>query len=261
MEQLVHFDNQLGEKLIGTLHLPESPTSYGVIFGHCFTCTRHTSIIRHICSELAEENFMALRFDFSGNGQSEGNFAESTYSKQVAEIETATAFISKKGATWIGLAGHSLGAVIVLLTADRMSTIKAVCTLAGRFSGLNATHFLSRNQRKELRNSGRIFFSSRGRSLELSRDFFADAEQYNLPDIISSLQAPLLVVHGDQDEIIPVDEASQAHDLNPEGTRLAVIPGADHMFSLKEHREQISQLVVEWFKKQASEHGFIRNLE
>ena len=261
MEQLVHFDNQLGEKLIGTLHLPESPTSYGVIFGHCFTCTRHTSIIRHICSELAEENFMALRFDFSGNGQSEGNFAESTYSKQVAEIETAVAYISKKGATWIGLAGHSLGAVIVLLTADRMSTIKAVCTLAGRFSELNATHFLSRKQRKELRNSGRIFFSSRGRSLELSKDFFADAEQYNLPDIISSLQAPLLVVHGDQDEIIPVDEASQAHDLNPEGTRLAVIPGADHMFSLEEHRRQISQLVVEWFKKQASEHGFTRNIK
>ncbi len=95
MEQLVHFDNHLGEKLTGTLHLPDRPTCYGVVFGHCFTCTRHTSIIRHICSELAEENFMALRFDFSGNGQSEGKFAESTYSKQVAEIETAAAFISK----------------------------------------------------------------------------------------------------------------------------------------------------------------------
>lgn len=194
---------------------------------------------------------MALRFDFSGNGQSEGKFAESTYSKQIAEIETAAAFISKKGATWIGLAGHSMGAVIALLTANKISTIRAVCTLAGRFSGLNVTHFLNRNQRKELQNSGKVFFSSRGRSLELSRNFFADAEQYNLTHIISSLQVPLFIVHGDQDEIIPVDEATQAHDLNPEGTRLAVITGADHMFSLEEHRRQISQLVVEWFKKQA----------
>jgi dipeptidyl aminopeptidase/acylaminoacyl peptidase len=154
-----------------------------------------------------------------------------------------------------------MGSIIVLITADKMSTIKAVCTLAGRFSGLNTTHFLSQNQRKELQNSDRIFFSSRGRSLELSRDFFADAEQYNLSDIISSLKTPLLVVHGDQDEIIPVDEAYQAHDLNPEVTRLAVIPGADHMFSFKEHRQQISQLVVEWFKRKALEHGFTRDLE
>ena len=120
MEQPVHFYNHHGEKLTGTLHLPDRPAHRGVVFGHCFTCSRHTDIIRHICNALEGEAFMALRFDFSGNGQSQGRFDESTYSKQIQEMKIATAFIAEKGALWIGLAGHSMGAVIAILTAARM---------------------------------------------------------------------------------------------------------------------------------------------
>ena len=248
MEEQIHFNNNFGEKLTGTLHLPVEPSGYAVVFGHCFTCTRHTSILRHICGELTEEGFMALRFDFSGNGQSEGSFAESTYSKQISEMQTAAALLSQKGAFWIGLAGHSLGAAIALLTAAREETVKAVCVLAGRLSGLNAMHFLSQDQRSELRETGSVLFSSRGRALQLSNTFFADAEKYNLPEAVASMRRPLLIVHGDNDEIIPVDEAQRARALNPENIELALIPEADHMFSRPEHRQQVSGLVVEWFK-------------
>ena len=142
MEQPVHFYNHHGEKLTGTLHLPDRPARRGVVFGHCFTCSRHT---------------------------------------------------------------------------------------------------------------GRVSFSSRARSLQLSTGFFADAGQYNLPETIASLNAPLLIVHGDRDEIVPVQEAYLAQELNHEHTQLAIFPGADHMFSQKEHCQQVSELVVEWFKKHASE--------
>jgi putative redox protein len=253
MEQPVHFYNHQGEKLTGTLHRPDNPTHYGVVFGHCFTCSRHTGILRHICTELEAEAFMSLRFDFSGNGQSQGRFDESTYSKQIQEMEIAAAFIAEKGALRIGLVGHSMGAVIAILTAARMSTINAVCALAGRLSGLNATHFLSQSQRKELDDTGRVFFNSRGRSLQLSTGFFADAGQYNLPETITNLKIPLLIVHGDRDEIIPVQEAYLAEKLNREYTTLAIFPGADHMFSQKEFRRQVSESVVNWFKKHISE--------
>lgn len=192
---------------------------------------------------------MALRFDFSGNGQSEGKFSESTYSKQISEMKTAVDFLSKKGVFWIGLAGHSMGAVIALLAAAQLDTVKAVCALAGRLTGLDATGFLSQSQRQDLRETGSISFSSRGRRLELSNRFFADAEQYNLPKVIAGLRPPLLVVHGDRDEIIPVREAYQAQRLNPAGTTLTVIADADHMFSNEDHRRQISELVAAWFKQ------------
>jgi len=253
MEQPVHFDNHQGEKLTGTLHLPDRPDGRGVVFGHCFTCSRHTEVLRHICTELEAEGFMALRFDFSGNGQSQGRFDESTYSKQIQEMKIATAFIAEKGALRIGLAGHSMGAVIAVLTAARMNTIQAVCAMAGRLSGLNATHFLSQSQRKELNDTGRVSFSSRERPLKLSTGFFADAEQYNLPETIANLKTPLLIVHGDHDQIIPVQEAYLAQKSNRGNTTLAIFPGADHMLGPKESRRQVSESVVKWFKKYISE--------
>ncbi len=249
MEQPVHFYNHQGEKLAGTLHLPDRRDGCGVVFGHCFTCSRHTLIIRQASNELASEGVLALRFDFSGNGQSEGEFSASNYSKQIAEMQTAADVIAEKGARWIGLAGHSMGAVIAVLTAARTRSVKAVCTLAGRLSGLNATHFFGKKQLKELEDTGRVSFSSRGRSLQLSTEFFADANQYNLPETVKSLRTPLMVVHGDADEIIPVQDAYLAKTLNPEYTELVVIPGADHMFSAEMHRSRTSKLVVKWFKE------------
>ncbi len=249
MEQPVHFYNHQGEKLAGTLHLPDRRDGCGVVFGHCFTCSRHTLIIRQASNELASEGVLALRFDFSGNGQSEGEFSASNYSKQIAEMQTAADVIAEKGARWIGLAGHSMGAVIAVLTAAQTRSVKAVCTLAGRLSGLNATHFFGKKQLKELEDTGRVSFSSRGRSLQLSTEFFADANQYNLPETVKSLRTPLMVVHGDADEIIPVQDAYLAKTLNPEYTELVVIPGADHMFSAEMHRSRTSKLVVKWFKE------------
>ena len=249
MEQPISFYNQQGEKIAGTLHLPKKPDGCGVVFGHCFTCSRHTRIIRQACNELAEKDVLALRFDFSGNGQSEGEFSDSNYSKQIAEMKTAADVIGEKGARWIGLAGHSMGAVIAILTAARIPTAKAVCSLAGRLSGLNATHFFSKKQLYELENTGKVSFNSRGRSLQLSTQFFADTKQYDLPETVKSLQIPLMVVHGDADDIIPVQDAYLAKTLNPNYTELVIIPGADHMFSAKMHRTQTSKLVVKWFKE------------
>jgi len=249
MEQPINFYNQQGERIAGTLHLPKRFAGCGVVFGHCFTCSRHTRIIRQICGELAEKEIVSLRFDFSGNGQSEGEFSASSYSKQITDMQAAARVVAEKGARWIGLAGHSMGAVIAVLTAARTPTVKAVCALAGRLSGLNASHFFSRKQLKELEDTGRVSFNSRGRSLQLSTKFFADAKQYDLPEIVKSLQTPLMVIHGDADEIIPVEDAYLAKTLNPEYTELVVIPGADHMFSDEMHRSRASQLVVKWFKE------------
>jgi len=251
MEQQIQFDNYLGETLAGTLHQPERPPVGAVIAGHCFTCSRHTGVLRRICSALGDAGFMALRFDFSGNGQSQGQFEQSTWSKQILEMEAAIAMMQEKGAPWIGLAGHSLGAAIALLTARRIKTVSAVCRVAGRVSATRPMHFLTPSQQHSLEQTGHVEFNSRERQLTLSRDFFDDAQRHDLTDATRSLTIPMLVVHGDRDEIIPVSEAHLAKAANPRMVELAVVAGGDHMLAQPDHQRQVARLVTDWFCRQA----------
>jgi putative redox protein len=251
MEQQIQFDNHMGETLTGTLHRPERPPVGTVVAGHCFTCSRHTGVLRRICGELCAAGFMALRFDFSGNGQSQGRFEQSTWSKQILEMEAAIALVQKKGAPWIGLVGHSLGSAIALLAARRMKSVSAVCRVAGRIGQTRSRHFLTPLQQQTLEQTGQVEFTSRGRQLKLNRDFFDDAHRYDLTAATRSLTVPMLVVHGDRDEIIPVGEAHMAKAANPGMVDLAIIPGGDHMLTRPDHQQQVTRTVTEWFCRQA----------
>lgn len=249
MEEKITFKNRDGETLAGNLHAPEADTRYGVVLGHCFTCSRHTRILQRIAKDLASAGFMAIRFDFSGNGQSEGEFARSTFSKQISEIETAADLLAEKGVEWFGLVGHSMGATIAVLTGAQREDVTGVCTIAGRSESPGALKFLSEKQREELDRTGKVSFESRGRSLALTETFFSDANQYSLAQTIRQYPKPLLVVHGEADEIIPVSEAHHAQELNPDGVELLIIPEADHMFMKEDHRQQVSERVVAWFDR------------
>jgi putative redox protein len=250
VEEQVRYKNLYGETLAGTLHLPDKSSDHGIVLGHCFTCTRHTSILRRIAKDLSNAGFIVLRFDFSGNGQSQGEFTESTYSKQVTEMETAVDVIASHGATRIGMAGHSMGGSISFLTAAQNDNVKAVCTIGSRITGLKVTGFLSRTQREILEKTGEVTFTSRGRFLKITDEFFTDGDRCDLPQLLQSFDKPLLMVHGDQDEIIPVREAHKAREMSNGVARLEVIAGADHMFSREEDRQAVSQLVVDWFNNQ-----------
>jgi putative redox protein len=247
-QQQLQFDNHLGETLAGTLHMPESPTTAGVVLGHCFTCSRHTGILRQIAADLATAGIAALRFDFSGNGQSAGDFAQSSFSKHLQEIATAAELLRERGAQAIGLAGHSMGASLAVIAGSQLEGIRTVCALAGRLSGADPSRFLSETQITTLLKEGVVAFESRGRSLQLSQNFVSDAEQFDLPDILENYAIPLLVVHGEQDEIVPVSEAVLAREANPRQVDWRIIANADHMFSNPDHRRQVSELVIRWFE-------------
>jgi alpha-beta hydrolase superfamily lysophospholipase len=251
MEEQIYFKNHDGENLAGTLHLPDQPSKFGIVLGHCFTCTRHTNILRRLAKDLTEEGFIALRFDFSGNGQSEGEFSQSTYSKQITEMQKAVEIVASNGAAWIGMAGHSMGGLISFLTASQTESVNAVCAIGSRITTMKATHFLSQTQREILENTGQVSFTSRARFLTVTEDFFSDADHFELQQILQAFHKPLLMVNGDKDEIIPVREADRAREISNGSVDVEIIAGADNMFSREEHRERVSALVVDWFKKQS----------
>ena len=250
MEKQIKFENHLGEMLAGTLHSAKDAPMGAIVAGHCFTCSRHTGILRRVCDQLSQAGFDVLRFDFSGNGQSQGGFEQSTWSKQILEMEAAINVMKDQGADWVGLTGHSLGAAIALLTARKVDSIAAVCRLAGRTSASRPISFLTPAQQERLVVDGQVEFTSRGRNLKITQAFFDDAESYDLVAATRSLTIPMLVVHGDQDEVIPVSEAYLAQETNPKRVTLHIVDGGDHMFSKPAQQQQVSQTVTDWFRHQ-----------
>ncbi len=93
MEEKVSFHNSQKEKIIGYLHIPDKTNNKGIVLAHCFTCSNHIKIIREICDSISKEGFLVLRFDFSGNGESEGKFEDATYSKEIKDLENAVSFL------------------------------------------------------------------------------------------------------------------------------------------------------------------------
>jgi putative redox protein len=245
----ITFKNHQGEVLRGNLYLPESDLKKGVVFGHCFTCSRHTRVLTASCEALYRSGIAAFRFDFSGNGQSQGDFFETTYSKHIKEMILAIEQLKHYGVERIGLTGHSMGAAISLLTSSQTADVRAVCTLAGRFSGLDVSHLFGKAKADELKQSGQIRFTSRGRNLVLGAEFFNDVKAHNLAEVVSNSTVPLLAIHGEDDDIIPVSEVYQSRELKPENTTIEVVKDADHMFGLEAHRIQIAELMTDWFEQ------------
>jgi len=249
MEESLTLKNHLGENLSASLHTPDQVNSFGIVWGHCFTCSRHSLILRRVCQYLEQNGFMVLRFDFSGNGQSQGAFHTSTYSKQLKEIKVACDFLEGKGIKHIGLGGHSLGGIIALLAAPHISNLFAVCALASRATTTTPRFFLNQGEQAILAKEKAVQFTSRGRSLVLTESFFQDASKYNLEEAVTSIKKPIMVVHGDRDEIIPVSDAQKIQRYNPNHVDLFILEGGDHMFSHEEQRQEVAETTAKWFQK------------
>ena len=244
----VRFDNHVGEKLAGTMEEPAHPTGWGVVLGHCFTCSRHTRILSDISAAMADTGHIVLRFDFSGNGQSEGDFSQSTYSKQITELGCATDYIRTAGASHVILAGHSMGGTVALMAAALLKGIHGVIALSVGSTLLHPGRVLSEKEQTVLFKQGTVPFSSRGRDLTLTTDFFEDAEGYDLPGSVSKIRCPVLLIYGGRDAMIEPDAGRILKDARPTNTEVFTVDEADHMFVADRSRRVVVEHIVEWVK-------------
>jgi pimeloyl-ACP methyl ester carboxylesterase len=250
--QPVRFTNHMNEKLSGTLHRPINDdvqaNGFGFILGHCFTCSRHTRILIDLSNALTDLGFCVLRFDFSGNGQSEGSFEDSTYTKQIDEMISAAAYMKKNEADHVLIGGHSMGGMVSLFTAARQKDIAGVISLAVGSAPLHPDRLLTDIQKAQLISSGNVSFSSRGRNLVLTRNFFDDAEQYDVQEMIAQITCPVLIVSAENDMITDSIPPKFVLNSTNQNVDLFEVKGADHMFSSEEHRQTVISHVTQWIK-------------
>ncbi|MCE5246573.1 alpha/beta hydrolase [bacterium] len=224
----VRFPGGTGAWLVGKLERPDGPERATALFAHCFTCGKDLKSIVRLTRELAARGVASLRFDFSGVGESEGDFAETSFSTNVADILAAADFLRGRGLAPALLVGHSLGGTATLAAAGRVAEARLVATIA---AVSRADHFRETLLRlaPELPTAGRAEIVLGGRRVALGPRLLDGLDQRRLDEEIAALGKPLLVFHSPQDETVPFAEAERIFALARPPKSFLCLDGADHL--------------------------------
>jgi len=245
-----------GVVLAAVLHLPRNPSGHGVVICHGMMSYKDSPKHRGIAERLCARGHTVLRFDFSGRGESEGDLEGMTISRQVEEAGAAVEALLEKRVSGIGLIGSSMGGAVAILTTARRGQrygVRALATMAavGRADLL---------PERAVGTKGLAAWKRRG-SIDVEGEpvgysLVEDARKIDLPEEARGITCPWLILHGERDEVIPVEDARLLHSASGEKAGLEIIPGADHRFSEEGHREYITSRIVDFIDdKLASEES------
>lgn len=242
----IHFDSRAGLRLTGSIELPPGGHwKATALFAHCFTCGRSIRAAREIGSALAEAGFAVLRFDFTGLGESQGEFADTTFSSNLDDLEDAANWLAENLAAPQLLVGHSLGGTAALAVAERLDSVRAVATLAAPSSPEHVLkQFGDGLERIEAEGSAEVELA--GRSFRIRRDFIDDARSQNLAPRLRRLRRALLVMHAPGDKLVPVSEAETIFTgaLHPKS--FVSLDDADHLLSSEADATYAGGVIAAW---------------
>ena len=242
------FTGARGHKLSGRLDLPVGPPRAYALFAHCFTCTKNSVAASHIARALNARGVAVLRFDFSGLGQSEGDFADSTFSGDVADlIEAARAMEAAQIAPSL-LIGHSLGGAAVLAAAPELPGIKAVATLGAPFDVTRVTHQFGPALQTIL-DEGEAQVLLGGRPFTVRRAFVEDLETHDLGERIGRLHKPLLILHAPRDAVVGIDNASKIFLAARHPKSFISLDDADHLLTRTSDADYAADVIASWAER------------
>ncbi|MBM4262274.1 MAG: alpha/beta hydrolase [Deltaproteobacteria bacterium] len=227
-QEKILFANERGATLSGVWHHPFGGPRGAAILCHGMESTKNSEKLMQLADALAERGILALRFDFSYVGDSSGNLADITYSGEVADLRAAFELIARRSAGKVALFGSSMGGTVALLFAAQEAAIAGVATLA---APLHPEKFpkriLTPEELRQWRTSG--FTIYHGQRLNVS--LLEDLEKIDVPAAARRIACPVLILHGDRDEIVPVEEAYELYACLPGAKQLSIFRGADHRLS------------------------------
>lgn len=248
MEKVV-FRNSLGQRIFGFLHGGGSGVGRGptVILCHGMMSSKEGTKQKAFAHALEESGFSVLRFDFSFCGESEGRFEEITFTQEVDDLRNAVRWVREKGAPSIGLVGSSMGGAVAILYASEDPEVRALVTLAavadpGRLA--DRMEDLKRKTREWKEEGYRL-----GAEGEPGERFAEDARKQDVVGAARGLSAPLLVLHGGEDEVVPVEDARAIHASAGGPKALKILPGVDHRFTQPGALEEALNLARGWFQE------------
>jgi len=239
------FEGEGGVQLAAALELPEGePVAYA-LFAHCFTCGKDVLAAKRIAVALSMKGIAVLRFDFTGLGSSEGDFANSTFSSNVADLVRAAAHLRGTRSAPAILIGHSLGGAAILAAAAKIPEARAVVTIAAPSDPSHVTG-LFRDRLEDIRKDGEAEVSLAGRAFTIKREFLDDVAEHNLMADIGKLHRALLVMHSPTDDTVGIENATRIFVAARHPKSFVSLAGADHLLSQKRDSTYVADVIAAW---------------
>jgi uncharacterized OsmC-like protein/pimeloyl-ACP methyl ester carboxylesterase len=234
-----------GHQLAASLDLPErEPVAYA-LFAHCFTCGKDVLAARRIAVALAAKGIAVLRFDFTGLGSSEGDFANSTFSSNVEDLVRAADHLRATRGPPAILIGHSLGGAAVLAAAARIPDARAIVTIAAPSDPSHVTEFF-KGKIDDIRTQGAVEVSLAGRPFTIKREFLDDIAEHDLMAHVAQLHKALLIMHSPTDDTVGIDSATKIFIAAKHPKSFVTLSGADHLLTNKADAAYAADLIAAW---------------
>ncbi|MCB1741001.1 MAG: OsmC family protein [Gammaproteobacteria bacterium] len=242
--QKVEFEGRNGT-LAGALELPAGTPHAYALFAHCFTCGKDIAAASRISRTLAAHGIGVLRFDFTGLGGSDGDFANAGFSSNIEDLLAAAAWLREQHAAPTLLVGHSLGGTAMLAAAGRIDEARAVVTIGSPASPEHViAHFGADLERIE--QDGEADVTLAGRTFRISKSFLDDLRDHSLSSRIHTLRKALLVMHAPRDTTVDIDEASKIFQAALHPKSFVSLDDADHLLSRIEHAQYAADTIAAW---------------
>ncbi|MEQ9189836.1 MAG: alpha/beta fold hydrolase [Alphaproteobacteria bacterium] len=247
--QKVSFPGAGGDRLAARLDHPagtEPGAARGLaMFAHCFTCSKDTHAASRIAAGLVEQGFAVLRFDFTGLGGSDGEFANTNFSSNVADLEAAAAWLGQTHRAPDLLIGHSLGGAAVLAAAGAMPSVKAIVTIGAPADPAHVAHLFD-GQREMIEQDGAVEVAIAGRPFRVTRQFLHDIENQMVLGKVASLRRALLVIHAPRDAIVGIGHAGEIFAAARHPKSFLSLDDADHLLTRPQDAAYAAQVIAAW---------------
>ena len=245
----LEFKNKDGQTLSARLDLPVDgkPLAYA-LFAHCFTCSKNIKAVAHISRALTREGLAVLRFDFTGLGESEGDFADTNFSSNVDDLLLAADFLKSNYHAPEILIGHSFGGAAVLQAASRIPSSTAVVTIAAPSDPQHVTRALG-SATASIQNQGQADVTLAGRTFTLKKQFLDDLNFVNMADTLKNLDRSLLILHSPIDETVGIENAAQIFQAARHPKSFISLDTADHLLTDSADSLYAGSVIAAWARK------------
>lgn len=238
--------NPDGQNLSARLDLPtERPPEAYAVFAHCFTCSKDLKAVHNISKALTRAGFGVLRFDFTGLGESEGDFADTTFSTNISDLVAAARHLSTRRGPAKLLIGHSLGGAAVLQAAAELPEVRAVVTIGAPANPSHVTRLLKDSQ-DQIETRGEALITLEGREFRIKREFVADLARQRMDQTVSGLKRALLVLHAPLDKVVGIENAGHLFKTARHPKSFVSLDQADHLLTRSRDSLYAGALIAAW---------------